>query len=98
MKAADGDPDLLTSRKYGKAPDQLTSRKYGKAPDLLTSRKYGKAPDLLVILIRELVSVLSLQQVRDCSPEVHVVKGALQKLFVIVNYSNYSQLVYTAFY
>jgi hypothetical protein len=55
-------------------------------PDLLkpTGKKYGKASDLLVILIRELVSVLSLQQVRDRPPEVHVVKGALQALFIIV--------------
>jgi hypothetical protein len=54
-------------------------------PDLLKpiGKKYAKAPDLLVILIRELVSILSLQQVRDCSPEVHVVKGALQALFIL---------------
>jgi hypothetical protein len=47
----------------------------------------NKASDLLVILIRELVSVLSLQQVRDRPPEVHVVKGALQELYIIVKYS-----------
>jgi hypothetical protein len=93
LRNSDGtDPfAILWRQQMGPGPAK-TGGKNWKAPDLLTSRKYTKAPDLLVILIRELVSVLSLQKVRDCSPEVHVVKGALQKLFIIVNSPNLSNL------